>query len=332
MKIAVFSSKPYDEEQLNGAIPSGVEMELTFFEPKLTPLTVSLAQGFDAVCCFVNDVIDSEVAEQLASFGIKIIAMRCAGFNNVDLEACKKHNIAVARVPEYSPSAVAEHAVALILDLNRNIHRAFSRIRENDYSLHGLMGFSLSGKTVSVVGGGKIGQAFIHIMQGFGCKVLCYDPKPSEELKATGVEIVTLERVWSESDIISLHCPLIKPTYHLINSNSISQMKQGVMLINTSRGGLIDTPAVIKALKSGKIGYLGLDVYEEEANLFFEDYSNMVLQDDVFARLTTFKNVVITGHQAFFTVEALQAIATTTINNLQHFNSDELDKVCLVSV
>lgn len=330
MKVAVFSSKPYDEEQLNAAIPSGSDMELTFFEPKLTPKTAALAQGFDAACCFVNDVIDSDVAEQLAGYGVKIVAMRCAGFNNVDLDACKKHNIAVARVPEYSPSAVAEHAVALILDLNRNIHRAFSRIRENDYSLHGLMGFGLSGKTVSVVGGGKIGQAFIRIMQGFGCNVLCYDPMPSDELIETGVEIVPLERVWNESDIISLHCPLIRPTYHLINSNSISQMKHGVMLINTSRGGLIDTPAVIKALKSGKIGYLGLDVYEEEANLFFEDYSNMVLQDDVFARLTTFKNVVITGHQAFFTNEALQAIATTTMNNLQHFDNGEIDKVCLV--
>lgn len=330
MKTAVFSSKPYDKEQLDIANSLNDALTFTYFEPKLTIQTVALAQGFEAVCCFVNDLIDYEVVKTLAGFGVKIIAMRCAGFNSVDIEACNKFKIVVARVPEYSPCAVAEHAAALVLDLNRNIHRAFSRIRENDYSLNGLMGFSLNGKTVSVVGGGKIGIAFIHIMKGFGCRVLCFDPSPSDELKATGVEIVDLGRVWSDSDIISLHCPLVKPTYHIINSNSLSQMKRGVMLINTSRGALIDTPAAIDALKSGQLGYLGLDVYEEEANLFFEDNSNEVLQDDIFARLTTFKNVVITGHQAFFTIEALQAIADTTITNLTAFSHGELDRVCFV--
>ncbi|TVZ40106.1 D-lactate dehydrogenase [Alteromonadaceae bacterium 2753L.S.0a.02] len=329
MKVAVFSSKPYDIEHLNKANKDR-ELDFTFFEPQLTQQTAVLTKGFEIVCCFVNDVIDNSVAQELAENGIKLIAMRCAGFNNVDLDACADHNLPVARVPEYSPNAVAEHAVALILDLNRNIHRAFSRIRENDYSLSGLMGFDLNGKTVAVVGGGRIGQTMIRIMKGFGCRVLCYDPFPSDALKELGAELVPLETVWAESDIISLHCPLVRSTYHIINSNSLSQMKRGVMLINTSRGGLIDTPAIIKALKSGKVGYLGLDVYEEEANLFFEDYSDQVLQDDVFARLTTFKNVVITGHQAFFTHEALQAIAEVTLNNIEHFNNGELDKMCLV--
>ncbi len=329
MKVAVFSSKPYDEKHINeGNIKA--KLDIDYFEPRLTENTAALAQGYDAVCCFVNDVINKKVAQQLSDGGVKLIAMRCAGFNNVDLDACAALNIPVARVPEYSPNAVAEHAVALMLDLNRNIHRAFSRIRENDYSLNGLIGFGLNGKTVSVVGGGKIGIALIKIMKGFGCRVLCYDPMPSEALIETGVELVDLEQVWVESDVISLHCPLIRPTYHIINTNTISQMKRGVMLVNTSRGGLIDTPAVIQALKSGQIGYLGLDVYEEEANLFFEDYSNKVLQDDVFARLTTFKNVVITGHQAFFTRESLQAIAETTINNITYFFDDEIDKVCLI--
>lgn len=329
MKVAVFSSKPYDEEHLSKANLS-VGLELTFFTPQLTEQTSALTKGYDAVCCFVNDVIDEPVAQALEDNNIHLVAMRCAGFNNVDLDACERHNLTVTRVPEYSPNAVAEHAVALILDLNRNIHRAFSRIRENDYSLSGLMGFDMFGKTISVVGGGRIGQSLIRIMKGFGCRVLCYDPMPSDALKDTGVELVPLEQVWSESDIISLHCPLARSTYHIINSNSLGQMKRGVMLINTSRGGLIDTPAIIKALKSGKIGYLGLDVYEEEANLFFEDYSDQVLQDDIFARLTTFKNVVITGHQAFFTHEALQAIAEVSLGNIVHFEKGETDKMCLV--
>ncbi len=330
-KIAVFSSKSYDIERLTEANPDDSMLAFTFFEPKLTAQTVSLAKDFDGVCCFVNDQVDDFVAKSLVEYGIRFIAMRCAGFNNVDIEACDRYGVQVARVPEYSPSAVAEHAVALILNLNRNIHRAFSRIRENDYSLGGLMGFGLNGKTVAVIGGGKIGIAFIKIMQGFGCRVLCFDPFPTDELRETGVEIVDLNSIWSESDIISLHCPLVKQTYHIVNSNTLEQMKRGVMLINTSRGALIDTPAVIHALKTGRLGYLGLDVYEEEANLFFEDNSDKVLQDDVFARLTTFKNVVITGHQAFFTIEALQAIANITVSNLTSFYKGETEQVCFVS-
>ncbi|MBX2858049.1 MAG: 2-hydroxyacid dehydrogenase [Cellvibrionaceae bacterium] len=330
-KVAIFSSKPYDEQHLEQANQTR-QFELTFYEPKLSSQTAALTQGFDVVCCFVNDVIDNPVAETLKNNGVKLVAMRCAGFNNVDLDACARHQLTVARVAEYSPNAVAEHAVALILDLNRNIHRAYSRVRENDYSLNGLMGFDLCGKTVSAIGGGKIGQAFIRIMQGFGCRVICFDPKPSDELKNTGVELVSLEQAWAESDIVSLHCPLVRSTYHLINSNSLSQMKQGVMLINISRGGLIDTPAIIKALKTGKVAYLGLDVYEEEADLFFEDNSDEMLMDDIFARLTTFKNVVITGHQAFFTHEALTAIAEVTLSNIDYFTKGELEKVCLVKM
>ncbi|WP_188150985.1 2-hydroxyacid dehydrogenase [Teredinibacter waterburyi] len=334
MKVAVFSAKPYDVEHLNNANANSAvkgEHEFTFLEPHLNQQTVALAQGYDAICGFVNDTIDEGVVEKLSSYGIKLIAMRCAGFNNVDLDACEKHGLTVARVPEYSPYAVAEHAAALILDLNRNIHRAFARIRENDYSLNGLMGFDLHNKTISVVGGGKIGQTLIKIMKGFGCRVLCYDPMPSDIITELGAELVSLDTVWTESDIISLHCPLVRSTYHIINSNTISQMKRGVMLINTSRGGLIDTPAVITALKNGKVGYLGLDVYEEEAELFFEDYSNQVLQDDVFARLTTFNNVVITGHQAFFTREALQAIAEVTVQNISCFCSGDFESICLVT-
>lgn len=332
MKIAVFSSKPYDEKQLNAALASANTslLELTFFEPKLTQKTTNLAQGFDGVCCFVNDILDSQVIETLAGWGIKIIAMRCAGYNNVDIEACKKHSVAVARVPEYSPNAIAEHALALILDLNRNIHRAYSRIRENDYSLHGLMGFDIKGKTLSVIGGGRIGLALIKIMKGFECNLFCHDPMPSKELLAADIELVSLNTIWTESDIISLHCPLSKHTHHMINHESLGLMKQGVMLINTSRGGLIDTAAAIQALKTGQLGYLGLDVYEEEANLFFENNTDKILLDDNFARLTTFKNVVITGHQAFFTQEALQAISNTTISNLLHCHKGEFDKIFLV--
>lgn len=329
MKVVVFSSKPYDIEHLNEANALGLH-EFTFLESHLSSQTVALTQGFDVICCFVNDVIDRAVVSRLAETDVKLIAMRCAGFNNVDIEACKENDILVARVPEYSPHAVAEHAVALMLDLNRNIHRAFSRIRENDYSLNGLMGFDIFGKTIGIIGCGKIGQALIGIMKGFGCRVICYDPMPSEKVTELGAELVPLEMIWAESDIISLHCPLVRPTYHIINSNSLSQMKKGVMLINTSRGGLIDTPAVIDALKKSQLGYLGLDVYEEEAELFFEDFSNQVLQDDVFARLTTFKNVVITGHQAFFTSEALQAIATVTLDNINFFAEDNMDGMCLV--
>lgn len=328
MKTAVFNSKPYDEVHLSRANQS--QHQLTYFEPHLDEQTASLATGYEAVCCFVNDTLSATVIRTLAAGGVRLIAMRCAGFNNVDLEQAQKVGIQVARVPEYSPFAVAEHAVALALALNRNLHRAHNRVRENDYSLDGLLGFDFHGKTVGVVGTGKIGCAFIRIMLGFGCQLICYDPTPNPELEGTAARYVELPTLWQNSDIISLHCPLLPSTHHLINAQSLQQMKPGVMLINTSRGGLIDTRAVIAALKVQKIGHLGLDVYEEEADLFFENNSNKILYDDTFARLQTFNNVMITGHQAFFTEEALTAIANVTIRNLTEFEKNNLAAVQLV--
>jgi D-lactate dehydrogenase len=301
-----------------------------FIEAPLNSQTALLAQGAEAVCCFVNDHLDEASLTQLQQQGTRLIALRCAGFNQVDLSAAKRLGLTVARVPEYSPHAVAEHALGLIQMLNRHLHRAHYRVRENDYSLNGLLGFDLVNKCVAVIGAGKIGQVFAQIMQGIGCRVIAFDPQPNEELLARGVKFVSLDEIWQQADIISLHCPLTSSTHHMINADSISRMKEGVMLINTGRGGLIDTKAVILGLKIRKIGYLGLDVYEEEGDLFFEDYSNQVLQDDVFARLLTFPNVVITGHQAFFTREALTAIGEVTLANISHFEAGELDKVCCV--
>lgn len=329
MKVAVFSSKPYDEHHLTTANQG--HHELTFFEPHLDEQTAALCAGFDAVCCFVNDTLCASVIDTLAEHQVRLIAMRCAGFNNVDLSRAEQRGILVARVPEYSPYAVAEHAVALAMSLNRNLHRAHNRVRENDYSLHGLLGFDMHGKTVGVIGTGKIGMAFIRIMQGFGCRVICSDPFPNPEVEKTEAQYVSLETIWAESDIISLHCPLVPSTRHLVNRNSLDQMKTGVMLLNTSRGALIDTPSVIDALKTGKVGYLGLDVYEEEADLFFEDNSNEILHDDTFARLLTFKNVMITGHQAFFTKEALSAIAKITLENISGYAEKDLKRVFQVS-
>ena len=323
MKVAVFSSKPYDKHHFN---KHNSGHQLTYFETRLTPVTAPLAANHDVVCCFVNDELSRETLSVLAGLGISIVIMRCAGFNNIDLDAASKFNIKAARVPEYSPYAVAEHAVALVLDLNRNIHRAHNRIRENDYSLNGLLGFDLHGKVVGVIGAGKIGQSFARIMKGFGCKIIAYDPFPNDQMRQFA-EFTDLAGLFATADLISLHCPLTDDTYHLINENSIKQMKAGVMLINTSRGGLIDTKAVIQGLKCQQIGYLGLDVYEEEESLFFEDYSNEVLQDDIFARLLTFNNVVITGHQGFFTREALDAIAQITRANLDYIAGNQPDKV-----
>lgn len=329
MKVAVFNTKPYDKENLDKANQN--KHQFTYFTTQLTPITASVANGYDAVCCFVNDELNLNCIEKLASNGVKYIVMRCAGYNNVDLVACQTYNIKVARVPEYSPYAVAEHAVALIMDLNRHIHRAFSRVRENYYLLEGLLGFDMHGKTVGVIGTGKIGVCFINIMKGFGCKVIAYDPNESVQVKALGVEYKTKDELYAESDIISLHCPLTNDTHHIINQQAIEKMKKGVMIINTSRGGLVDTLAIIAGLKSEKVGYLGLDVYEEESDLFFEDFSNTILQDDVFARLLTFSNVVITGHQAFFTREALHAISMVTLNNLNALENDNFDKAYLVT-
>lgn len=328
MKVAVFSSKAYDVDYLTQANTAG--HELVFHETPLNSNSALLARGCRAVCCFVNDILDEPVLTALADLGVELIALRCAGFNQVDLASAKRLGLRVARVPEYSPHAVAEHALGLVLMLNRHLHRAHHRVRENDFSLNGLLGFDLVNKTVAVIGTGKIGQVFAHIMGGIGCKVIAFDPVESEALVKEGVSYLPLAELWPQADIISLHCPLTPNTHHIINDETVARMKDGVMLINTGRGGLIDTRAVIAGLKSRKIGYLGLDVYEEEAKLFFEDYSNNLLQDDVFARLLTFPNVVITGHQAFFTREALTAIANITLANITHFARGELDRVCRV--
>lgn len=316
MKVAVFSTKPYDQTFLTQANEEAHAHELTFLETRLNEATAALAKGFEAVCVFVNDQVDAPVLEQLAAGGTRVVALRCAGFNNVDLKAAQRLGMTVVRVPAYSPYAVAEHTVALMLTLNRQIHRAYHRIRDGNFALDGLLGFDLRGRTVGVIGTGQIGVEVARIMRGFGCRVLGHAPAPNPEAEALGVEYVTLDELLTQSDIITLHCPLTPETHHLIDANAMVKMKDGVMLINTSRGAIVDTSAVIEGLKSGHIGYLGLDVYEEEGDLFFEDQSNLVLQDDVFARLLTFPNVVITGHQAFFTRNALESIAHTTLGNL----------------
>jgi D-lactate dehydrogenase len=318
MRVAVFSTKSYDRKFLQAA-NSSYGHDLVFFEPHLTRETCGLASGFEAVCVFVNDLLDADVLKALSEYGIRLVALRCAGFNNVDLVVATKLGITVVRVPAYSPEAVAEHTVALILSLNRNLHRAYARVRKGNFSLEGLLGFNLAGKNVGIIGTGRIGTALAKIITGFGCNVLAFDPYPNSECEALGVNYTNEATLFKESDIISLHCPLTPETHHFINSNALKKMKTGVLIINTSRGAVVDTKAVISALKSGKIGYLGLDVYEEEEELFFEDLSNEVIQDDLFARLLTFPNVLITGHQAFFTREALEAIAETTLSNIADF-------------
>jgi len=318
MRIAVFSTKPYDRAALDEA-NSRHGHDLTYFEHRLNPDTVALARGFEGVAPFVNDQLSAPILEELAAGGLRLLSLRSAGFNHVDLPTAAKLGIAVARVPAYSPHAVAEHAVGLILTLNRHFHRAFNRVREGNFSLDGLMGFDLHGKVIGVVGTGRIGAVFARIMIGFGCRVLATDPRPSEEVRALGVEYLPFEELLPAVDILALHLPLTPATYHLINEESLGRMRDGVMVINTSRGGLIDTRAVIRALKLGKLGALGLDVYEEEADLFFEDLSGAVLQDDVFARLLTFPNVLVTGHQGFFTREAVAKIAETTLANATSF-------------
>ncbi len=316
-RIAFYSTKPYDVETFNAVKEKlGSLVELDFLDVHLTKRSASLAQGHDAVCAFVNDTLNAEVLQILAQHGIRLILMRCAGFNNVDMATAKQLGIRVLRVPAYSPYAVAEHALALIMTLNRKTHKAFNRVRDNNFLLDGLVGFDVHGKTVGVVGTGKIGEIFAGIMKGLGCELLAYDPYPNDAVKAMGAKYVSFEELLQGSDIISLHCPLMPATHHLINCQAISQMKTGAMLINTSRGGLVETQAVIHGLKTGRIGAMGLDVYEEEGDLFFEDLSTSVVQDDVFSRLLTFPNVLITGHQAFLTKEALVNIATTTLENV----------------
>ncbi len=315
MKIALFSTKPYSRPFFDRAGES-TPHELTYFEARLTHETVNLAQGYDCVCAFVNDELNGTVLGSLSEHGVRMIAMRCAGYNNVDLEAAKRLAIKVVRVPAYSPYAVAEHTVALILSLNRNIHRAYSRVRDGNFSLDGLLGFDMHGRTVGVIGTGQIGTVFAKIMSGFGCHLLGSDERPNDQCSAMGMEYVDRATLLAKSDIISLHCPLTPETHHLINAESIATMKRGVMIVNTSRGAVIDTSSVIAGLKSGQIGHLGLDVYEEEADVFFEDLSNQVIPDDVLSRLLTFPNVLVTGHQAFFTTEALACIAETTLQNV----------------
>jgi D-lactate dehydrogenase len=320
MRVAVFSTKPYDRQSLNETNVD-FEHDIVFFEPRLVPHTAQLANGFDAVCVFVNDQLDRQVLETLAAGGTRLIALRCAGFNNVDLIAADKLDMTVVRVPAYSPHAVAEHTLGLILSVNRKIHRAYNRVRESNFALDGLLGFDLYGRTVGIIGTGQIGRVVARILHGFGCELLAYDPYPAAELEALGVRYTDLPDLLANSDIITLHCPLTPDSYHLINADTLAQMKPGVMLINTSRGALLDTQAVIDALKSGQVAYLGLDVYEEEADLFFEDLSDEVIQDDVFMRLLTFPNVLITAHQAFFTRDALAEIAETTLRNISAYEN-----------
>ena len=315
MKITFFSSKSYDEEFFSAEAISG-NHDLVFFEFKLTPESASLASGSGAVCAFVNDHLSRATLEVLKDGGVEFIALRCAGFNNVDLLAAKELGFKVVRVPAYSPHAVAEHTVGLLLALNRRLYRAYNRVREGNFSLQGLVGFDVHGLTAGVIGTGTIGERVVALFRGFGCKVICHDVRENDRVKALGGTYVTREELFANSDIISLHCPLLESTYHMIDAVALAKMKQGVTLLNTSRGGLIDTGAVIQALKSGRIGNLGIDVYEEEDRLFFEDQSAKVMQDDVFARLLTFPNVLITGHQAFFTQNALKQIARITLQNL----------------
>lgn len=321
MKMAVFSTKHYDQIFLDQA-NEGHNHELVYYEHRLTMDSVALATDFPAICVFVNDQINAEVLHGLKRQGTELIALRSAGFNHVDLAVADALGLIVVRVPAYSPHAVAEHALTLIVGLNRKIYRAYNRVREGNFSLDGLLGFDLFGKTVGVVGTGKIGTTFTQIMNGLGCRVLAFDPFPDPQVDAYA-EYVPLATLFRESDIVSLHCPLTPETHHLIDHNVVEQMKNGVMLINTSRGRIVDTKAVIDGLKSGKIGYLGLDVYEEEEGLFFDDLSDRVIRDDVFSRLLTFPNVLITGHQGFFTREALTNIAHTVIGNVTAYETGE---------
>lgn len=321
MRVALFSTKAYDRTFFEQANAQG-EHELTFFEPRLTLQTCGLARGYPAICPFVNDVLDAAVLGELHASGIRIIALRSAGFNNVDLAAAKRLGLSVVRVPAYSPHAVAEYTAGLILTLNRKIHRAYNRVREGNFSLDGLLGFDLQGRSVGIVGTGQIGAVVARIMAGFGCRLLGYDVRPNPDCTALGMDYMSIDELFANSDIITLHCPLTPQTHYLVNAESIGRMREGVMLINTSRGAVVDTRAVVDGLKSGHIGALGLDVYEEETEYFFEDRSAQLIADDVLARLLTFPNVIVTSHQAFFTREALSAIAHTTLDNLSQFERE----------
>lgn len=322
MKVAVFSTKSYDQEYFEKH-KKDHPFDLFYFETHLNKDTASLTKGFEVVCVFVNDKIDEDTIKILAQNGTKLIALRCAGYNNVDIETAQRNNIKVVRVPAYSPEAVAEHSLALILTLNRKTHKAYNRIREGNFSLNNLIGFNLHNKTIGIIGTGQIGATFCKIMNGFGCKIIAFDISESEELKQLGVEYQPLEEVFKKADIISLHCPLNPHTKHIINKDSIALMKEGVMIINTSRGALINTADVIDGLTDRKIGFLGIDVYEQEENLFFKDLSEVVIQDDFLLRLNSFPNVLITSHQAYFTKEAMDEITLTTLNNISAFEQGQ---------
>lgn len=331
MKVAVFSTRQYDEKFLQQeAVNTGVEF--TFFETSLNPQTVSLAQGFEAVNCFVNDTLSAEMLKELAAFGIQHVSLRCAGFNNVDLTAAADLKITITRVPAYSPESVAEHTMALLLSLNRKIHKAYNRVKENNFALQGLMGFNLYGKTVGIIGTGKIGRAVTRICLGFGCRVVCFDPYPDGQVAKSGAEYVSLNTLFEQSDIISLHCPQTPDSHHMLDAAAINRMKPGVVVINTSRGGLVNTKDIIAALKTKAIGGLGLDVYEMESELFFQDLSSEIIQDDVFQRLLTFPNVIITGHQGFFTQEAMTEIAQTTLGNLTGYEKGAIAPENIVTI
>lgn len=322
MKIAIYSTKQYDRKFLEKANQQfGYELE--FFDFMLSAQTAKTAVGSQAVCIFVNDDGGREVLTELAQLGVKTLALRCAGFNNVDLDAAKALGINVVRVPAYSPEAVAEHAVGLMLSLNRRIHRAYQRTRDANFSLEGLIGFNMHQRTAGIIGTGKIGIATMRILKGFGMKLLAFDPYPNPQALELGAQYVDLHTLYGQSDVISLHCPLTPENHHLLNADAFSQMKDGVMIVNTSRGGLIDSQAAIDALKQQKIGALGMDVYENERDLFFVDKSNDVIQDDVFRRLSSCHNVLFTGHQAFLTEEALLSISHTTLSNIKQLAHGE---------
>lgn len=323
MRIAVFDTHAYDERALHSANEQ-FGHSLEFFEERLHDKTVELAQGFDAVCPFVNCRLTERVLERLAEMGVRLVTLRAAGFNGIDIDAAGRVGIKVTRVPAYSPEAVAEHNFALLLTLIRKTHRAFNRVREQNFSLDGLEGFTLHGKTYGALGAGRIGQCALRIAKGFGCRLLAYDPYENPQVAADiGFEYVPLERLLKESDVISLHLPLTEQSHYLINAETLAQMKPGVVIANTSRGGLIDSAALIEALKSGHVGGVGLDVYEQEEGVFFHDLSDRPLQDDALARLMMFPNVLITSHQGFLTAEALEAIAQTTLSNAHAFERGE---------
>ncbi len=322
MRIGLFSAKSYDRDHLARANrDAGEPHELTFLDARLTRETAALAAGFPAVCGFVNDHFDADVLATLAAGTTRIVALRCAGFNNVDVAAAKRLGLCIVRVPAYSPHAVAEHTVGLVLTLIRKLHRAMNRVRDGNFSLEGLLGLELNRRTIGVVGTGKIGATVLRCLSGFNARLLASDPAPSPACAALGATYVPLAELFATADVVTLHCPLTTATRHLVDRDALAHMKPGAILVNTGRGALVDAGALIEALKSGRLGGLAMDVYEEEERLFFEDHSSDVLQDDVFARLLTFPNVVITGHQAFFTEEALTAICRTTIANVREFEA-----------